>query len=125
MMIKKTSELIEELKQRYPGITIHYKLKTWYSQEQQVFFNCDTEPEKCLDKTLIDPHPPAYRVFYVIQSKTDDTYTLRETLYTNYPETSLEKWTPRYHSQLKPGGEAGLEAMGHKYIEYLGAEIRE
>ncbi len=124
-MIEKTSKLVEALKEKYPKITIQYRLKEWYSQEHRVFFNCENTPEKCLNQTLTDPHPPAFRVFYVAQSKTTQTYSLKEAAYANYPESSLEKWIPRYQSQLRPGGEARLEASGYKYIEYLGAEIRE
>jgi len=125
MMIEKTSTLLDELKKKYPGITIQDKLKDHYSTEHQVFFNCKKDPEKCLQETLTNPHPPAFRAFYITQNKTNEKYTLKETLYTNYPETSLSRWTPRYQSQLRPGGEAGLEASGYKYIEYIGAEIRE
>ena len=124
-VIKKTSQLHEELEQRYPGLQSNHKLKEFYSSEQKVFFNCETEPETCLQQTLQDPHPPAFRVFYVTQDKADETYELAATSYSNFPESSLEKWIPRYHNQLKLGGEAGLEASGKKYMEYIGAEIRD
>jgi len=124
-VIKKTNQLHEELEQKYPGLLSNHKLKEYYSIEQKVFFNCETEPETCLQHTLQDPHPPAFRVFYVTQDKADETYELAATSYSNFPESSLEKWIPRYHNQLRLGGEAGLEASGKKYIEYIGAEIRD
>ena len=124
-MIEKTIVLVEELKEKYPDINIQFRLKDWFSQEHQVFFNCSEDLEKCLNQTLTDSHPPAFRVFYIAQGKTDEAYSLKEAAYANYPESSLEKWIPRYQSQLRPGGEAGLEASGYRYIEYLGAEIRE
>jgi hypothetical protein len=124
-MIEKTAQLLTELGKRYPGLKTPYRLKTYYSTEQQVFLNCDNDPEGCLQQNLSDPNPPAFRVFYVTQDKKDESYTLSETAYDNFPESSLEKWIPRYHKQLQPGGEAGLEASGKKYVEYVGAEIRE
>ncbi len=124
-MIKKTSQLLEELRGRYPELKTPYRLKTYYNTEYQVFFNCDTEPEKCLQQILTDSHPPSFRVFYITQDKDDQSYKLTETAYANFPETSIDKWIPRYHKQLKPGGEAGLEASGKKYVEYVGAEVRE
>ena len=124
-MIEKTAQLLDELKKRYPGIKSPFKLKTYYSVEQQVFFNCDSEPEECLQRELTEAEPPEFRVFYVTQDKADESYKLSETAYENFPVSSLEKWVPRYHKQLKPGGEAGLEASGKKYVEYIGAEIRE
>ena len=124
-VIKKTNRLLKELEQRYPRIQSNHKLKEYYSTEQMVFFDCDTEPETCLKQTLQDQHPPAFRVFYVTQDKTDETYELAATSYSNFPESSIEKWIPRYHNQLKLGGEAGLEASGKKYVEYIGAEIRD
>jgi len=124
-VIKKTSQLHEELEQKYPGLLSNHKLKDYYSVQEKVFFNCETEPENCLKQTLQDPHPPAFRVFYVTQDKADDSYELAATSYSNFPESSLEKWIPRYQSQLRLGGEAGLEASGKKYVEYIGAEIRD
>jgi hypothetical protein len=124
-MIEKTSKLIAELKEKYPSITIQDKLKDHYSTDHKAFFNCQETPEKCLQETLTDPHPPAFRIFFVAQNKTTEKYTLKDAVYANYPESSLEKWTPRYQTQLRPGGEAGLEAIGYKYIEYIGAEIRD
>jgi hypothetical protein len=78
-VIKKTNRLLKELEQRYPGIQSNHKLKEYYSTEKMVFFNCDTEPETCLQQTLQDPHPPSFRIFYVTQDKTDDSYELAAT----------------------------------------------
>ena len=124
-VIKKTNQLHLELEQKYPGLLSNHKLKDYYSTEAMIFFNCETEPKTCLEQTLQDPHPPAFRVFYVTQDKTDDSYELAAASYSNFPESSIEKWILRYHNQLKLGGEAGLEASGKKYIEYIGAEIRD
>ena len=101
-VIKKANKLLEELEQKYPGLKSSHKLKDYYSREHEVFFNCETELETCLEQTLNNPHPASFRVFYVTQDKTDESYEL-----------------------LKLGGEAGLEASGKRYIEYVGAEIRD
>ena len=124
-VIKKANKLLEELEQKYPGLKSSHKLKDYYSREHEVFFNCETELETCLEQTLNNPHPASFRVFYVTQDKTDESYELAAASYSNFPESNLEKWIPRYHSQLKLGGEAGLEASGKRYIEYVGAEIRD
>lgn len=115
-------EFLESLVSRYPDIDVPlYKFREWYSEEEQVFFDCkNSKLEACLSEAKGRKDHPGFKVFFVVRDMSTGSYILMDVVYPNAFNHSLGAWIDRYHRVLKAGCYMILEGQGREYVEHIG-----
>jgi len=112
---------VEVLKQKYVGFDFPaYKLKEWFSETHQVFFDCN-EPDKeaCLQAILKKTDFSAFIIFFVVRDQSG-AFKLMDASFKNLGTETLERFIPRFHSQLESMTHLGFQTVGLEYVECIG-----
>jgi hypothetical protein len=123
--ITDTVAVLATLRSRYPGIEIRdYAFRRLYSIEHMVFFDCDSDSEKCLSDTLRRVEYPRFIAYAVVEDALGHR-TVMDVSYANLGGETLERFMKRYPGQLRPSSELALQLSGRKYVEYVGASYED
>ena len=113
------------LRSRYPGIEIRdYAFRRLYSIEHMVFFDCDSDQEKCLTNALSHVDYPRFVAYAVVEDALGHR-TILDVSYANLGGETLERFLKRYPGQLRPSSEMALQLSGRMYVEYVGASYED
>lgn len=117
---------VESLKQKYQGFDFPtYKLREWYSQTHQVFFDCrQPDKEACLQATLKKTDFAAFTIFFVVKEQSG-TYKFMDASFRNLGTETLEHFITRFHSQLESMTRLGVQTTGLEYVECIGHGYQE
>ena len=112
---------VEALKQKYQGFDFPtYKLREWFSKTHQVFFDCkEPDKEACLQATLRKTDFPAFTIFFVVKDQSG-AFKLMDASFRNLGTETLERFVPRFHSQLESMTRLGFQTVGLEYVECIG-----
>ena len=112
-------QVITETTQRYPGVEIPgYKLRSRYSREHNVFFDCDEPSVKCL-RELLEYNFHEKFVTFIVVSK-DGKYKFMSISYRNASVEPLEHFMDRYEETIKPSLIMTLYGSDKEFVELLG-----
>jgi hypothetical protein len=117
-----TSEYVSILEEKYKGLKIpSYKLRQWFSEVQQIFFDCDTsDKESCLRKILTEPDLNAFVIYLLIKDATTSRYSFMDVNFRNLGKETLEHFINRYHQQLETMTKLSLQTANSEYVACLG-----
>jgi hypothetical protein len=117
-----TSERVKLLEEEYKGLRIPvYKLRKWFSDEQQVFFDCDTiDKEACLREIMIKPDLNAFTIYLLVKDASTGDYSFMDVSFRNLSKETLEHFINRYHQQLETMTKLSLQTASREYIACLG-----
>ena len=115
-------EFLKTLSSKYVNIDFPmYKFRDWYSEKNQVFFDCDgSNIETCLMEILEREDYSGFEVFSIIRDRLTGSYTVMDVVYPNAFNQSLDVWIDKYHKVLKSGCYMILEGQGKEYVVHLG-----
>jgi hypothetical protein len=117
-----TNECVSILEEKYKGLKIPtYKLRRWFSGEQQVFFDCDVDDkEACLRETLTKPDLNAFIIYLLVKDVTTGNYSFMDVNFRNLGKETLEHFINRYHQQLESMTKLSLQTASREYVACLG-----
>ena len=117
-----TSEYVSILEEKYRGLkTPNYKLRKWFSEAQQVFFDCDdSDKESCLRKILTKPDFNAFVIYLLVKDATTGNYSFMDVNFRNLGKETLERFVIRYHQQLETMTKLSLQTANREYVAYFG-----
>jgi len=117
-----TSEYLSILEEKYKGLKIpSYKLRQWFSEVQQIFFDCDTsDKESCLRKILNGPDLNAFVIYLLVKDATTRRYSFMDVNFRNLGKETLEHFINRYHQQLETMTKLSLQTANSEYVARLG-----
>ena len=119
MAILSREEVVNETIQRYPGVEIpQYKLRSSYSREYNVFFDCDEPSEKSL-RELLEYNFHVKFVTFIIVSR-DGKHEFMSISYRNASIEPLEHFMGRYEETIKPSLIMTLYGSDKEFVELLG-----
>jgi hypothetical protein len=119
--ITDSTAVLATLRSRYPGIEIRdYAFRKLYSIEHMIFFDCDSDSEKCLADTLRRVDYPRFVAYAIVEDALGHRAVL-DVSYANLGGETLERFVRRYPGQLRPSSEMALQLSGRRYVEYVGA----
>ena len=125
MPIIRASDVLEELRSRYPGVeTRDYLFRNLFSTEHSVFFDCGGDWGECLSDVLAYVGYSRFVAYSIVEDSTGHSYIL-DVSYTAIEGETLERFIRRYPGQLKPSSEMALQLSGRKYLKYVGAGYEE
>jgi len=112
---------VEALKQKYLGFDFPaYKLREWFSKTHQVFFDCkEPDKEACLQAILKKTDFSAFIIFFVVKDQSG-AFKLMDASFKNLGTETLERFIPRFHSQLESMTHLGFQTVGLEYVECIG-----
>jgi hypothetical protein len=122
-----TSEQVVFLEERYVGLKIPtYKLKRWFSIDQKVFFDCDSDSNQalCLERILSKADFPAFIIYLVVEEK-EKNYHFMDVSFRNLGKETLENFITRYHQQLEAMTKLSLQTVNREFIECTGHSYEE
>jgi hypothetical protein len=123
--ITDSTAVLATLRSRYPGIEIRdYAFRKLYSIEHMIFFDCDSDSEKCLADTLRRVDYPRFVAYAIVEDALGHRAVL-DVSYANLGGETLERFVRRYPGQLRPSSEMALQLSGRKYVEYVGASYED
>jgi hypothetical protein len=116
------SEHASILEGRYKGLKIPvYKLRRWFSDRQQVFFDCEiSDKESCLHKILTKPDLNAFVIYLLVRDTTTSSYSFMDVSFRNLGKETLEHFINRYHQQLETMTKLSLQTANREYVACLG-----
>ena len=116
------AEHVGFLEEKYQGLKIPlYKLRKWFSDEQQVFFDCATpDNEACLREIMTKTDLNAFVIYLVVKDTSAGKYSFLDVTFRNLGTETLEHFIARYHQQLEAMTKLSLQTAGSKYIACLG-----
>lgn len=112
---------IDSLKQKFQEFDFPaYKLRDWFSETHQVFFDCK-EPDKegCLQTVLKKTDFTAFTIFFVVKDQSG-RFKLMDASFRNIGSETLEHFIVRFHSQLESMTRLGVQTSGLEYVECIG-----
>ena len=118
-----TGEYVSTLEEKYKGLEVPvYKLKKWFSESKRVFFDCESADKTlCLQKILIKPSFPAFRIYLVIRDLSTESYDFMDVNFRNLGgKENLEHFMNRYHQQLETMTKLSLQGAGREYMDCVG-----
>ena len=117
-----TNEQLSILEERYKGLKIPvYKLRKWFSDEQQVFFDCDTtDKEACLHEVMTKPDLSAFMIYLLVKDSSTRSYSFMDVNFRNLGKETLEHFINRYHQQLETMTKLSLQTASREYVACLG-----
>jgi len=121
MGITETARLLDGLEEKWEGLHIpRYRFKRLCSEERGVFFDCSTEPERCLEDVMARTDYPRFSVYLLVRGN-DGELTVEEVSFANPGGETLERFVKRYPTQLRPAGALAYQLNGRELVDYLGA----
>jgi len=120
--ITSTNEYVSSLEEKYKGLKIPgYKLRKWFSDEQQVFFDCDADDkEACLRGILTKPDLSAFIIYLLVKDVATGSYSFMDVNFRNLGKETLEHFINRYHQQLESMTKLSLQTASREYVACLG-----
>jgi hypothetical protein len=117
-----TSEHVSILEGKYKGLKIPiYKLRRYFSEGQQVFFDCETsDKESCLHKILTKPDLNAFMIYLLVKDARTSSYSFMDVSFRNLSKETLEHFINRYHQQLETMTRLSLQTANSEYAACLG-----
>jgi len=117
-----TGELVKLLEEKYKGLRIPvYKLRKWFSDEQEVFFDCDTiDKEPCLREIMIRSDFNAFTIYLLVKDASTGDCSLMDVNFRNLGKETLEHFINRYHQQLETMTKLSLQTASREYVACLG-----
>jgi hypothetical protein len=117
---------VESLKEKYKGFDFPvYKLKGWFSESHQVFFDCkDQDKRACLEQLIKRTNLEAFTIFFVVKEPSG-TYKFMDASFRNLGTETLEHFISRYHQQLESMTRLSIQTIGLEYIECIGHSYQE
>ena len=118
--ISSSVDYVRTLEEEYAGLRISlYKLRTCYSTQQKVFFDCDnSEKNDCLDSILQKDDFSDFVVFLII--KDANSYQLMDIVFRNLGSETLKHFIKRYTKQLSSMTKLSLQSRKIDYIKTIG-----
>ena len=118
--ISSSVDYVRTLEEEYAGLSISlYKLRTCYSTQQKVFFDCDNcEKNDCLDSILQKDDFSDFVVFLII--KDANSYQLMDIVFRNLGSETLKHFIKRYTKQLSSMTKLSLQSRKIDYIKTIG-----
>lgn len=112
---------VDSLKHKFQGFDFPaYKLRTWFSETHQVFFDCkETNKEECLRTVLTKTDFAAFTIFFVVKDQSGG-FRLMDASFRNIGTETLEHFIVRFHSQLESMTRLGVQTSGLEYVECIG-----
>ena len=125
MPIIDTTEVLADLRKRYPGIeTMDYIFRRLFSEEKKVFFDCVGVADECLPKVLAHVGYSRFSAYSVVEDASGHRYVMNVS-YTALEGETLDRFVKRYPGQLRPSSEMALQLSDRRYVEYIGASYEE
>jgi hypothetical protein len=117
-----TDERVSILEEKYKGLKIPiYKLRRWFSDEQQIFFDCDTpDKEACLREIMTKADLTAFIIYLLVKDVSTDGYSFMDVNFRNLGKETLEHFINRYHQQLETMTKLSLQTASREYVACLG-----
>jgi hypothetical protein len=117
-----TNEQVSILEEKYKGLRIPvYKLRKWFSDEQQVFFDCDTiDKESCLREIMTKPDLSSFIIYLLVKDASTGNYGFMDVNFRNLGQETLEHFLNRYHQQLETMTKLSLQTASREYVACLG-----
>lgn len=116
------NEYASVLEQKYAGLKIPlYKLREWFSDEREVFFDCDADDaESCLPGIMTKPDFNAFIVFILFKDASTGGFGFMDVNFRNLGKETLEHFITRYHQQLEQMTKLSLQTALREYVACLG-----
>jgi hypothetical protein len=117
-----TGEHVSILEENYKGLKIPvYKLRKWFSDEQQVFFDCDAvDKEACLREVMTKPNLSAFIIYLLTKDISTGNYSFMDANFRNLGKETLDHFINRYHQQLETMTKLSLQTASREYVACLG-----
>ena len=117
-----TNEQVSILEEKYKDLKIPaYKLRKWFSDEQQVFFDCDaTDKEAYLREIMTKPDLSTFIIYLLVKDATTGDYSFMDVNFRNLGKETLEHFVNRYHQQLETMTKLSLQTASREYVACLG-----
>jgi hypothetical protein len=117
-----TDEQVRILEEKYKGLKIPlYKFRKWFSDEQQVFFDCDApDKEACLREVMTKPDLSAFIIYLLVKDASTGNYSFMDVNFRNLGKETLEHFMNRYHQQLETMTKLSLQTASREYVACLG-----
>lgn len=117
-----TNEQVSVIEEKYSGLKVPvYKLRKLFSDEQQVFFDCDADDkESCLRGIMTKPDLNAFIVYLLVKDSTTGSYGFMDVNFRNLGKETLEHFINRYHQQLEAMTKLSLQTASREYVACLG-----
>lgn len=115
-------DYVSVLEEQHVGLKIPlYKLRRWFSNEQQVFFDCDVDDRaSCLREILVKPDLNAFIIYILAKDFTAGGYSFMDVNFRNLGKETLEHFIARYHQQLESMTKLSLQTANREYAECIG-----
>ena len=115
-------DYVSVLEKQRAGLKIPlYKLRRWFSNEQQVFFDCDADDKlSCLRDILVKPDLNTFIIYILAKDLTTGGYSFMDVNFRNLGKETLEHFITRYHQQLESMTKLGLQTANREYAECIG-----
>lgn len=112
---------VEELKRKYLGFDFPaYKLREWFSETHQAFFDCnESDKEACLQTLLRRADLESFRIFFVVKEPSN-IYKFMDASFKNIGTETLEHFIVRFRQQLESMTKLSVQTSGSEYIECIG-----
>lgn len=117
-----TNEYVNVLEQKYAGLKVPaYKLRKWFSDEQQVFFDCDADDkESYLQGIMTKPDLNAFIIYLVVKDIMKGGYSFMDVNFRNLGKETLDHFINRYHQQLEAMTKLSLQTADREYLACVG-----
>jgi len=115
-------DYVNVLERQHAGLKIPlYKLRRWFSNEHQLFFDCDADDKvSCLRDVLVKPDLNAFIIYILAKDLTTGGYIFMDVNFRNLGKETLEHFIARYHQQLESMTKLGLQTANREYAECIG-----
>lgn len=120
LVISPSITYAKSLEKKYSGLSVpRYKLKEWYDDEMQVFFDCEKADKKAyLEKILAKTDIPEFVVFFIV--KENGAYRFMDVTYRNLGKETLTHFITRYKKQLMSMTKMSLQPRKIDYVQNVG-----
>ena len=120
--IVSTNEHVSILEEKYQGLKIPgYKLRKWFSDERQVFFDCEAiDKEACVREIMTKPDLSAFIIYLLVKDTSTGSYSFMDVNFRNMGTETLEHFINRYHQQLETMTKLSLQTASREYVACLG-----
>ena len=111
---------VKTLEEDYTGLRISlYKLRTWYSIKEKLFFDCDNSEKNCCLKSILQKDDFSDFVVFSI-TKNAGSYQLLDIVFRNLGSETLKHFIKRYTKQLNAMTILSLQSRKIDFIKTIG-----
>ncbi len=120
-----STDLFNEVFAQFGEIHISsYKFRKLFSRRYKLFFDCDGEPNICLENVLRFQNYPRFVAYFIVRNEKGEL-SVMDVSYSNLGKETMEHFINRYPGQLKPANVMALQLSGLEYVDYIGASYED